>query len=177
MKSIFIIVFTILSLPLFSQSITSISLTASGLTCSMCSKAIYKSLLKLPTVEKVDADIQNSGFTIFLKPGSKIVLGDFRKAVQDAGFSVASLQIKANFTHSVIDPHSELSIEGNRVVFPGVEKQELNGPRTLLLIDKGYLPEKDRRKYDHLLPGNVGGEPGAGGGNSGNVYHAVIQQS
>lgn len=186
MKNVFVILFTIFSLSAFSQNITQLSLTASGLTCSMCSKAIYKSLVKLPSVEKVDADIQTSSYTIFLKPGSKVVLADFKKAVQDAGFSVAGLRIKANFAQAAISPGGELAIEGNRIVLPGVEKQVLEGSKTLLLIDKGYLSEKDRRKYDRQgqggatlsgatdasTPGIAAPIPG-----SGEVYHAVILQS
>lgn len=170
MKNVFVILFTIFSISGFSQNIAQLSLTASGLTCSMCSKAIYKSLVKLPSVEKVDADIQTSSYTIFLKPGSKVVLADFKKAVQDAGFSVAALRVKTIFTQSAVSPGAELIIEGNRIYFPGVEKQVLEGPRTLLLIDKGYLSEKDRRKYDQL-------EQGGANAGSGEVYHVVILQS
>lgn len=191
MKSPLVILLTILSLSAFPQSITNLSLTASGLTCSMCNKAIYKSLVRLSSVQKVDADIQAAAFTIYLKPGSKVVLDDFKKAVQDAGFSVAALRIKANFTQSSISSGTELLLEGNRLSFPGVDEQVLVGARTLLLIDKGYLSEKDRLKYDHLLQGSSGGDvkptrfngineaPGANvsRGVEGNVYHVVLQQS
>ena len=43
-----------------SAQIKSVSLQASGLTCSMCSKAIYKSLSAISFVQSVDSDIKNS---------------------------------------------------------------------------------------------------------------------
>jgi len=177
MRSALLILCTILRLSVFSQSITTLSLTASGLTCSMCSKAVYKSLTRLTSVEKVDADIQAAGFTIYLKPGSTVVLADFKKAVQDAGFSVAAFRIKASFTQSSISSGTGLLLEGNQLFFPGVDKQVLTGPRTLLLIDKGYLSEKDRQQYNKLLQKSSAGEANMFQGAEGQVYHVVLQQS
>src|SRR4051812_18333585 len=106
MKIILIAVMAAWSLSVHAQ-ITNISLTASGLTCSMCSKAIYKSLSKLPAVEKIDVDIDKSSYILSFKPRATIDIGDFKKAVQDAGFSVASLSIRANFNHDEIQPGGE----------------------------------------------------------------------
>ena len=42
-------------------------LTATGLTCSMCSKATYKQLTSIPEVENVEPDLNNTAFNFFLK--------------------------------------------------------------------------------------------------------------
>ncbi|NDC42725.1 MAG: copper chaperone, partial [Chitinophagia bacterium] len=78
------------SLFAFSQ-IKSATLTASGLTCSMCSKAIYKTLLKLPYVAAVDVDMDKSVYLIQFKPGSNANPDGLKTAVEKAGFFVASL--------------------------------------------------------------------------------------
>src|SRR4051812_14577911 len=96
MKKILIVLLLLWSIPAFSQ-IKSASLTASGLTCSMCSKAIYKALLKVPFIESVAPNVEKSFFFIQFKEGSKVVIDDVKKAVENAGFSVASMQVTAFF--------------------------------------------------------------------------------
>lgn len=102
MKALLIIAFSLFTGSLFAQKdtttistndLTSVQLIADGLTCSMCSKAIYKSLLKVPAVNKVDPDIENSGFTIYFKKNQLFKTTDLEKAVTDAGFSVGSIKI------------------------------------------------------------------------------------
>ena len=39
-------------------------LTATGLTCSMCSKATYNQLISISEVEKVETDLNNTAFII-----------------------------------------------------------------------------------------------------------------
>ena len=59
MKSLFLALAFLSATPAFSQ-IQSATLKADGLTCSMCSKAIYKALLKVPFVQSVTPDIEGS---------------------------------------------------------------------------------------------------------------------
>ena len=42
-------------------------LTATGLTCSMCSKATYKQLTSIPEVEKVESDLNKTAFILYFK--------------------------------------------------------------------------------------------------------------
>jgi len=71
--------------------IKKVSLVASGLTCSMCSKAIFKSLTKLDFVDEVKVDIEQSKFVLTFKSGKTVVIDQIKSAVADAGFSVQSL--------------------------------------------------------------------------------------
>jgi copper chaperone CopZ len=97
MKTILIVALSVLALSVSAQSdTTSVSLKAAGLTCSLCSKTVYKSLLKVPSVSKVDPDIKNSSYTVYFKKGYPIKLEELNKAVKDAGFSVASMKVNVN---------------------------------------------------------------------------------
>ena len=71
--------------------IKKVTLVASGLTCSMCSKAIFKALTKLDFVEEVKVDIEQSKFILTFKSGKTVVIDQIKAAVADAGFSVQSL--------------------------------------------------------------------------------------
>ena len=74
-----------------ADKIKKLTLVASGLTCSMCSKAIFKSLSKLEFVNQVKVDIEKSKYILSFKPTSKVDLALIKKAVTDAGFGVQSL--------------------------------------------------------------------------------------
>jgi copper chaperone CopZ len=71
--------------------IKKVTLVASGLTCSMCSKAIFKALTKLDFVEEVKVDIEKSMYILAFKSGKKVEIDQIKLAVTDAGFGVQSL--------------------------------------------------------------------------------------
>ena len=71
--------------------IKKVTLVAAGLTCSMCSKAIFKALTKLDFVDEVKVDIEQSKFVLTFKSGKTVVIDQIKSAVADAGFSVQSL--------------------------------------------------------------------------------------
>ena len=149
MKSlhIYMLVFGLLSQSVVRSQIQSVSLQASGLTCSMCSRAIYKSLKKLPSVEKVQEDIAHSSYHIQFKDAQKVSLADLKKAVLDAGFSVAWMEVKARFNNVEVANDSALQLDDFTFFFVDIQKQKLNGERKLLILDKDYLLDKDRKKY------------------------------
>ena len=74
-----------------ADKIKKVTLVASGLTCSMCSKAIFKALSKLDFVEEVKVDIEKSMYILAFKTGKKVEIDQIKSAVTDAGFGVQSL--------------------------------------------------------------------------------------
>ena len=130
----------------FAQ-VRSASLTASGLTCSMCSKAIYKALLNVPTVKDVAVDIEHSKYTITFKENSTVAPDDIKKAVENAGFSVASMQLTAAFSNTDVYNDAHVVIDGSTYHFLNVEKQQLQGDHTITIVDKNYLPAAKRKEY------------------------------
>lgn len=134
------------SVPALAQ-IKSVSLTASGLTCSMCSKAIYKSLVKVPFIKSVDANVQTSTFIIQFKEGEKIVLDDIKKAVENAGFSVASFKVTAVFTNAEVFNDAHIELGGSTFHFLNVSRQTLKGENTFTVVDKNYLTASAHKKY------------------------------
>jgi copper chaperone CopZ len=150
----FFIIAILNSVRLFGQGqLISASLTANGLTCSMCSKAVYKALLKVPSIKNVQVDVQKSSFQIVFDDKVRADLGRVKKAVEDAGFSVASLRLNAFFDHVAIANDVQLLLQGARLEFSDVKQQMLNGETTLRVIDKNYLPESAYAKYKLYLNG------------------------
>jgi len=146
MKKIIIVIFLFWSITASSQ-IKSATLIASGLTCSMCSKAIYKALLKVPFIKSVEPNVEKSTFTIQFKDGDKVVLDDVKKAVENAGFSVASMQVTASFSNAEVYNDAHINIGGSTFHFLNVTKQTLQGDKTFTIVDKNYLPIAEHKKY------------------------------
>ena len=91
MKQLLILTVILFVSVVVNAQITKAELTATGLTCSMCSKAIFKALSKLDFVEEVKVDIEKSKFVLTFKSGKTVVIDQIKSAVADAGFSVQSL--------------------------------------------------------------------------------------
>ncbi len=125
-----------------NAQITKATLQASGLTCSMCSNAINKSLQSIDFIEKVEANIKNSSFDITFKPGSKVVIDELKEKVEDAGFFVASLTASVRFNKAEVANDSHIEIDGTTFHFLNIKDQTIDGDKTIKLLDKGYVTAK-----------------------------------
>lgn len=146
MKRIIFVCLLMWGIPAMAQ-IKSATLVASGLTCSMCSKAIYKALEAVPSVKSVDVDIEKSSYTIVFKKGVDAAPDDIKNAVENAGFFVASLQVTASFNKTDIAKDTHTTIGGLTFHFVDAAHQVLTGDKTITLIDKGFVPAKTYKKY------------------------------
>ena len=123
------------------------SLQASGLTCSMCSKAVKVALEKVPFVQEVKVDIKNQEYTIIFKENNNADFDALKKAVEDAGFSVASFKITGNFSDVSVQKDKHLELDGKNFHFVSNSDKVLNGEQTLTIVDKDFLSAKDFKKF------------------------------
>lgn len=130
-----------------SAQIKNATLQASGLTCSMCSKAIYKSLTAVSFVQEVKSDIKNSSYNIVFKEGSSVDFDALKKAVIDAGFSVARFTANILFNEPEVKNDTHVKLDGKTFHFINVQPQALNGEKTVTLIDKNFTTSKEYKKY------------------------------
>ena len=123
------------------------NLQASGLTCSMCSKAIFKALSAVPFVEKVDSDIKNSSYIISFKNASSVDFDALKNAVTSAGFSVAKFTVTANFDNVNVQNDAHILVQGKTLHFLNVTNQTLKGSKTFTVVDKNFASAKEYKKY------------------------------
>lgn len=147
MKKILITLTIIFSVFAASAQFKSGTLQAAGLTCAMCTKAINEELKELSFVDNVKSDIKNSQFVIKFKNGSTVDPDALKKAVEDAGFSVAKLKLAVEFENVMVDHDSHLKIGSKTYHFLDVKSQSLNGEKTLTFVDKNFILAKDFKKY------------------------------
>ena len=126
--------------------VTKVQLQASGLTCSMCSNAINKSLKTIDYIDKVMANIKTSTFEISFKPGAKINFDQLKKKVEDAGFSVANMKATAQFNNVKVEKDQHLNYNGLTFHFVNAKGQTLNGEQSIQVVDKGYVSAKEFKK-------------------------------
>ena len=141
MKKIFFVVAIFVTTTLDAQ-VTKATLQASGLTCSMCSNAINKSLKSLSFVEKVEDNIKNSSFEITFKPGNKVEIDQLKEKVEDAGFFVASLTAVIHFSNTALANDTHVEIDGATFHFLNIKDQVADGEKTVKILDKGYVTAK-----------------------------------
>lgn len=125
----------------------SANLQAAGLTCAMCTKAINKALEKVPFVQDVKVDIKSSSFQINFKEGVPVDFDVMKKAVEDAGFSVAKLKVTGVFDKVDVQNDAHVQIDGKTFHFLSVNKQTLQGEKAITLVDKDFVSAKEYKKY------------------------------
>lgn len=130
-----------------SAQFRSASLTAGGLTCALCSKAIFNSLSKLPSVEKVDVDIASSIYQIEFKHRAHVEPDDLRNAVEEAGFSVSRLELTGSFDGLDIEHDSHRLIGGSTYHFLLTDKKRLQGEHTITIVDKAFVSPRTFKKF------------------------------
>ncbi len=77
----------LLFIPLFSFSQDKVKFVASGLTCSMCSRAVYKSLQSDKDILKIETNLETQEWNIEYKQGT-YTYDKLKKSVEGAGFGV-----------------------------------------------------------------------------------------
>lgn len=147
MKKLILVMLIGFSITSANAQFESAELTASGLTCSMCSKAIYKALTKVNSIESVKANIENSSYAIQFKNNTLVDLDAVKNAVIDAGFNVANLQVTTNVNNVDVKKDAHITLGNNTFHFINTNQQNLNGDVTLNIVDKGFLSDSDYKKY------------------------------
>jgi copper chaperone CopZ len=147
MKKLILIIAIFFSINGFSQ-VTKVSLQASGLTCSMCSNAINKSLRSVDYVDRVVANIKTSTFDIYFKPGAKVNFDQLKKKVEDAGFSTAKFVATVQFNDTKVENDEHVTNNGMVLHFLNVKDQKLTGEKEIQILDKGYVSAKQFKKSE-----------------------------
>ena len=131
--------------------IRSAELQAAGLTCAMCSNAINKSLKTLKFIEDVDVDLKRSSFTLNFGPSASIDFDAIRNKVEDAGFSISALTVQATVPASSLIKGNAVHLGTVWICFVEPADQLVAGNLRFRIIDKGFVPDKEYKKYRKLI--------------------------
>jgi copper chaperone CopZ len=149
MKNLIIVILVFFS-GIANAQVKLVTIQASGLTCSMCSNAIFKALKTLDFVEKVDANIKTSSFDITFKPGTEVDFDKLKGKVEDAGFFVANFTVTYHFEGLSIANDKHITVGKSIFHFLNVKDEVLTGDKKIRLLDKGYVSAKEFKKNSNL---------------------------
>jgi len=154
MKITFLLIAIALSIATTAQ-ITKVSFQASGLTCSMCSNAIFKALKTLDFVDKIDADVKTYTFDMTFKANSNIDFDLIKKKVEGAGFAISGFIATIQFNSVQLKKDQPVAVADKNFLFVNGHEQLLNGIKDVKLIDKGFVASNESRKnnFPVLSPG------------------------
>jgi copper chaperone CopZ len=144
-RSILLIASLLFVLKTQATSIQFISIGVNGLTCSMCTRSVEMSILKLDFVDSVAMDLENTDGMVYLKPGAAVDLRKVAKAVTNSGFSVRFMRIQVNFDTPLTD--TCFSIGPDSFQFIGSSKKPTGLKAELMMIGDEFMPKKELTKY------------------------------
>lgn len=146
MKNI-ILTFVLLSLVATAQAqITKAEVIATGLTCSMCSKATLNQLNSLTEVDSISTDLNTTTFILYFKKDSKVDLSDIKKKVEDAGFAIGSLVFTINLSNQKAENNLKFTQDNITYTFIETQPKDLAGEVKLQVLDKGFITEKEFKR-------------------------------
>jgi copper chaperone CopZ len=154
MKKIFLLLICCWTISASAQ-VQKVNLQASGLTCAMCSKAIYKAVSAISFVDTVFVNIEASTYDIRFNKDATPQFDQIAKAVVDAGFSVANLTVVADFNKQSVDKNRFVTLDGIQYKIMGTPPTTLQGSKKLQVIGKQYMLPKDFKKIPVAQLGNV----------------------
>ena len=129
-------------------------LKVNGLTCSMCSLATQKQLQTIDFIDSIETDLNTTSYILYFKKNADIDCDLIKKKVEDAGFSVGSLILSANFNNQKIENNYHYPFKNTLYHFVDVKYQILNGNVMVKLIDKGFVGDKEFKKYNKIAQGH-----------------------
>jgi len=132
--------------------VTKVYIQASGLTCSMCSNAIYKALKTIDFVDRVDANVKHYTFEVTFKANTEVDFNKIKNKVEDAGFSVSGFSASIYFNNTLVKENQEIKIGNARLLFVNGKDQTLNGEIKVRFVDRGFVPAKESRNSRHSSP-------------------------
>lgn len=124
-----------------TAQVQSVELVASGLTCSMCSKAIFKSLSALDFVSDVKVDIEKSSFILAFKSSDNVKIEQIRDAVYDTGFAIETMQLTANFPSTKAMKDETVSMNGYQFKWILAAAKNISNPQKVTIVNKEILPK------------------------------------
>ena len=134
-KRVLLTLILLISATMSNAQISKIELRATGLTCSMCSNAIFKQLESISDVDSVETDLNTNTFIVFLKKDNKLSPKTFKEKVEKAGFFIGQFIITAA-------PESL-----NQSIYILLDsKPEKQTEVKFQVLDKGYVTEKEFKK-------------------------------
>ena len=129
----------------YSQ-ISKAEITATGLTCSMCSNAINKQLKSMTEIDSVSTDLNTNTFTVHFADNNTLTPKVLKDAVEKAGFFVGTMILTAEFAPAIIEDTTAIKVNGDSYIFIDAKHPVSNTAAKYKILDKGFVTQKEYKK-------------------------------
>lgn len=133
------------------SAIRSVKVGINGLTCSMCSRTVEKSMLQLPFVDKVEMSLEATEAKILLKPEASVSMKEIARSVKDAGFSVRFVSVEFDFSDIRVGEDGSFFCQGQSYSWVGKRMLPAGKSVSLRIIDPGFVPPNEKSKWAALI--------------------------
>lgn len=93
-----IILFSLLLIPTLSFSQDKVKFLAAGVTCSLCSNAIHKSLKTSKEIKNINPDLETQEWNLEYEKGT-FNLEILKKKIEDAGFTLEKVWVNGEMKY------------------------------------------------------------------------------
>ncbi|MEM0996705.1 MAG: heavy metal-associated domain-containing protein [Bacteroidota bacterium] len=138
-----------------SAQFQSATIVVDGLTCSMCSYGVERSLRKLEFVDDVQMDLNSNTAQVSFRTDREVMITALAKKVTDAGFSVRSLQATASIEHHSIPGDIDYLI-GHSVCHFLESVDVPEGQLVMTFIGKEFMDKRAWKKWRAQLADQKG---------------------
>lgn len=118
-----------------------------GLTCSVCTRSVDRSLSRLEFVDSVAMSLENTEGRIYMKDVEVINLKRITKAITDAGFSVRFVRLQFDLRDTRIDKDGVFNFKGQQYQWLQFKASKVPNNIALMLVDEGFLPRKESNQW------------------------------
>ena len=129
-----------------AQTLKSADLQVTGLTCSMCSQSTEKSLETISSINTITPDLNKGIFVLEFKKDAPVDFDQILKKVDEAGFSVGSLNVTMQFDQVAVDGNGQAIVGNNVYRFQNLKNTTLNGPIKVSVIDRDFISKSTYKK-------------------------------
>lgn len=129
----------------------SVVVNISGLTCSACSFATQKAIMKLSFVKSVDMDLNSTLAYVSFKDSAHVDINELVKSVYDAGFSVSGVEATFEFDDSIVFNPSGFLYEGDQYSFYEPTDVPIHGEYKILFVGKKMMSKSDFKKIKSVI--------------------------
>jgi copper chaperone CopZ len=149
-KILLSVVFVFILITTITAQVNKVVIQASGLTCSMCSNAINKSLKTVSFIKDIQPNLKESTFDITIKPGADVDFNLLKKKVEDAGFFVAKMDAYLLMNQVSVQSDAHVVYQNMILHFLNVPNKQLDGLTRLQIMNKGFVDAKTYKKNAKL---------------------------
>ncbi|HEY3406149.1 MAG TPA: heavy metal-associated domain-containing protein [Ohtaekwangia sp.] len=150
MKKVLLFVFTLYCSATQAQ-FKAATMEIDGMTCSMCTYGVQRSIAKLKFIQQVNVDLNSSVASISFKPDEFVNIGEVIKSVFDAGYSVRSLKAKVNLENPVGLQSDQFLLGNSTFIILNNTDTDLKGIVDLIFVEKKFTNTDPFKKYKDVI--------------------------